>query len=366
MRRNSSRIWSVAVLTVFAAITFTCGDDSHTPIPDSATGDGGPGDANGWPDSTPRPDGPPPQNDGPPAAQCTQDYCVDPENGDDTNGDGTAANPYRSITMALSVATANQSIGVWTGTCNMPNGEQFPLTLHQGTVLRALPRGTDPTIIMGGAPTFICADGAHVRGFEIRPTGTAFSCQSPGQMTIERNDILPTGQPAITVETDSVLVELLSNWFAGTRPTSVAVQAVNVQSQVTLDNNVYSGDHGTALDFAGAVVVNATAELIIGADTGIQVTGPVTLTARACEIREGLYGVLIDQGTGNAVVDLGTSSDAGLNTLVLNLTADLCLRANVTVDAVGNTWDATQPSQQASCDSGVDIGNEGSGSVVWQ
>lgn len=365
MRRTTFRALLTAAGIAGLAVAFACGDDSHSPIPDGTTADGGLDDANGWPDSRPQSDGTP-QHDGPVPAQCTQDFCVDPENGDDDNGDGTATNPFRSITKALTAAGIDQSIGVWPGTCNMPNGEVFPLTLHQGTVLRALPRGSDKAIIAGGAPTFLCADGANVRGFEIRPTGTAFSCQSTGQMIIERNDILPASVAAVTVETDSVHVELLSNWFAGTRPNSIAVQAVNVASQVVLDNNVYSGDHGTALDFAGAVVATGTAELVIGADIGIRVSGPATLTLRGSEIRDGLTGVLVEAGTGAAIVDLGTSADLGGNTLTGNATADLCLRANIEVEAVGNTWDATQPSQQATCDSGVDIGIEGSGSVVLE
>jgi hypothetical protein len=112
---------------------------------------------------------------------CAQtEYFVDAALGSDQNP-GTCAQPFRSITFALSVATTNDLVEVRPGTySNTATGETFPLRIglprtHTGLLLRGA--GVGRTVIdmeQRNASTFVVsrADLARVTGFTITNTGT--------------------------------------------------------------------------------------------------------------------------------------------------------------------------------------------------
>jgi len=64
------------------------------------------------------------------------DYYVDALNGDDQNGNGSQALPWKSITYALTKVVASDTIHVLPGTYDASgNGETFPMTLLPGITL---------------------------------------------------------------------------------------------------------------------------------------------------------------------------------------------------------------------------------------
>lgn len=296
---------------------------------------------------------------------CIEDLCVDPQDGDDGSGDGSPSNPFRTITAALAAASDGESIGVLPGTCDTSNGEQFPLVLKTGSEVVSVLHAGQSVVVSGGSPTFLCADGAVVQGFEIRPAGSAFGCAGSGSMSIVRNNILLATLPGVSVEADGAQVEIMSNWFPSDRPSSTAVRAWDVSAQIVLDRNVYSGSMGTVLSLSGQVAALLSGEYMSDATIGIEIAGSASVELRSSTISSCQTGILIVEGsTGD--VDLGTSMDPGQNEITGNSQADLCLRADITVQAVGNVWDHTPPEEQTACTLAADIGIESSGTVVTE
>ena len=75
-----------------------------------------------------------------PAARAA-DWYVSPL-GSDTTGDGSAANPWRSITQAMSVASSGDRILVAAGTYDSFTGESFPIVLADGVQVLGPEDGT--------------------------------------------------------------------------------------------------------------------------------------------------------------------------------------------------------------------------------
>ena len=103
------------------------------------------------------------------------DYYVNAGTGNDINA-GTAAAPFKTITQALSVAVAGDTIQVAPGDYDVANGEVFPLVMPDSVALVGdianQGTGTDTTLIKGSGtanPSYtaclVGADGARVAGF---------------------------------------------------------------------------------------------------------------------------------------------------------------------------------------------------------
>lgn len=77
------------------------------------------------------------------------------------------------------------------------------------------------------------------------------------------------------------------------------------------------------------------------------------------------YGIHITQST--AIPDLGGGGcSAGGNIIKNNGSADVCNETGNTVYAIGNIWDHYLPSFDNFCTGGMDIGNPGSGTIIYK
>jgi hypothetical protein len=348
----------------WAALAWGCGDSGGTSTrPDGASFDGRPTDGFDWPDSSPLVDRQP--IDAPVTGTCTQDLCVDPQNGDDAAGDGSAAHPFRTLTRALQAVSAGQTIGVHSGTADLMNGESFPLQIPADVTVKTIDSATE-AIISGGNPTFTCSGGATVSGFDVQPQGTAFALTASGRITIDRNTIHAAAVPAVVFETDGVELAAASNWFVGTRSTAVAVDTQDASATLLLERNAYSGQLACGLRLRAGAQAELVDELFTDVEVGIHADSGATLIARLTVIDGGTVGVQIDPNGQGGLFDLGSAADPGQNSLVAHAAADLCVAAPLTVQAVGNSWDAVAPSTDTQCASGVDLGVSGGGTVIWQ
>ncbi len=80
-------------------------------------------------------------------ADASCDAWVDAVNGDDTNGDGTASAPWKTITKAISsIADTVKRINVKPGTYDTALGETFPIAVPDGVVLRGTSTAADVII----------------------------------------------------------------------------------------------------------------------------------------------------------------------------------------------------------------------------
>lgn len=73
---------------------------------------------------------------------------VDSKRGNDSTGDGTPDNPYRTITKGLSVATAGSTVSASGGTYLAGLGETFPLAIQANVTLAG--SGVNRTVVIGG------------------------------------------------------------------------------------------------------------------------------------------------------------------------------------------------------------------------
>lgn len=295
---------------------------------------------------------------------CVQDLCVDPESGDDDDGDGTAHKPYRTITRALEDASSGMSIGVWPGKLDMSNGEQFPLNLPGDTVLIAIVPSEDANIV-GGSPALDVGGGDVVRGFTIKPVGAAVRISRPGNVLLENNVIQAASLPGVEIEVSEVVLTADSNWFVGSVFTATAIDARQGPTLV-LNGNVYSGEFGYGVRVGDGGVAELGSEYFLSITTAIEATGDVEVVVRNSTMELGSLGFVAGEGTENAVLDLGTSDDPGGNFLVKNDQADLCVTSDAVVYAVGNTWDNDPPEQGVECEGGIDIGVASGGNVILE
>ncbi|WAL59795.1 DUF1565 domain-containing protein [Thermocoleostomius sinensis] len=78
--------------------------------------------------------------------------------GNDDSGDGSQRSPFRTITHALNVATANTIILLAAGTYSRETGEVFPLQLKSDVTVQGDPSRQGQGIIIRGGGTFTSAD----------------------------------------------------------------------------------------------------------------------------------------------------------------------------------------------------------------
>jgi hypothetical protein len=87
-----------------------------------------------------------------------QDLYVDVVTGSDVTGDGSASNPFKTITHALSVTPGGETINIASGTYNAAAGEVFPLFLKNGTRLIGATTPSRPQITNFGTTSIIGGD----------------------------------------------------------------------------------------------------------------------------------------------------------------------------------------------------------------
>lgn len=107
---------------------------------------------------------------------------VNPRLGDDSKGNGSDRNPFKTLTRALQAAQPNTTIQLATGTYSADTGEVFPIVLKPGVIVVGDPntKGRDVVIRGGGyfiSPTFagqdiaiLGANGAALAGVTVTNT----------------------------------------------------------------------------------------------------------------------------------------------------------------------------------------------------
>jgi parallel beta-helix repeat protein len=137
---------------------------------------------------------------------------VDPRTGNNEDS-GTADHPFKTITHALQQARANTTIQLRSGVYSEYSGEQFPLMLKSGIVLRgdAQAQGQGVQITGGGkflsptwggqSVTIVAVDGSHVIGLKLtnpNTRGTAIWVET-GSPLIEQNTFLGSDREGVFV-----------------------------------------------------------------------------------------------------------------------------------------------------------------------
>jgi hypothetical protein len=244
------------------------------------------------------------------------DYVVDVATGEDSNP-GTAANPFKTITRAISVAASGERIKVRSGLYNVGSGEVFPLLLPAGAELIGNEEtiGLD-TMINGGA--FWPLD-----AFEVDPLLTALVASDGVFAGFSINSESDVDSVALYVDGDRVQVRNNTITAAAGAEYSEGVVVASGGNQRLIGNTLDSNT-GAGLLFAGAgndAVVEDN--IITRNETGVLVTGATDIN--------------IDLGG-------GSQGSAGGNVLSCNGLANLRVWKG-SYDASNNFWDHVPPTR---------------------
>ncbi|BAZ68393.1 MAG: DUF1565 domain-containing protein [Pelatocladus maniniholoensis HA4357-MV3] len=273
---------------------------------------------------------------------------VNPTSGSDSAGAGTSqAQPYKTITYALSQAQSGTTIQLAPGTYNKESGEVFPLTIKQGLTLRGdqTTRGQGVLIVGSGkyvSPTFASQNvtiktenNSTISGITVTnpdSRGTAVWVESTNPTITSsvftnsvRDGIFVTGKGTPTIE-NNIFVKNTGNGI------SVAKSAAGV-----IRNNVFE-DTGFGLAIGGSSTPLVEGNQIIGNQDGIYVNDTAKPILRKNIIQGNKRDGVV--ATVNAAPDLGTSNNPGGNLIRSNTRYDLNnATKTIKILAVGNDID---------------------------
>jgi len=311
---------------------------------------------------------------------------VDVATGDDANN-GEEATPFKTITYALSIAVAHDSIKVAPGTYDLASGEVFPIYMPESVSLfgdvanRGV--GTDTVRIEGVAEvsggnfgTLVGGDGSVLTGFYVvQPSATLryYCIVSDGVDFVMQDNtfwsdygavrLLGTGDPEVrdnTFETRYYGVYTNCSGIALIRDNDFTDGSYidNQGGNPEIIANVFEGDA------ARAISVQNGSPLI----EGNTMTGAYSLSALRiqysgeCKVRNNTFTVESGpciQILGTTDPDLGTLPDPGGNVFAGNSGVAIVMESAAMVEAIGNTWYHATPL----CGTEIDI--TGAGQVIY-
>jgi parallel beta-helix repeat protein len=270
-------------------------------------------------------------------------------NGTDTTGAGTQAQPFRTITAALSTNPQSGTvIQLAPGTYNAENGEVFPIKLTPGIVLRgnSSNRGAGITISGGGkfiSPTFasqsiamLAENDSTIDGITIansNPRGYALWVESKRNVVISNSTFSNTTHDGIFLTGDAN-VAISNSLFTQNRGSGISAVG-NSSGEIrgnTFDNT------GFGLSIGQKSQVSLANNRITNNVDGIIISNVATPILRSNIIinnkRNGIV-ILKDRG-GQPAPDLGTASDPGRNSIRDNKVKDIHNISGIAYAAAGN------------------------------
>jgi hypothetical protein len=259
---------------------------------------------------------------------CTT-YRVDVAAGDDSNA-GDCAAPFKTITHALSVAVAGDSIGVAPGTYDAASGEAFPITIGDGvSLIGDEAHDGAGTTIVGSA----LADESNIYSTVIYPGNSALIAG----FTIVNNDpevldsmigIWDNYSEGVVIRHNTI--DGASFGVAGSGEiASYGILMRNGAHGGAISNNVILHHREVGIEFVDAGTdMRVERNVIHGNDVGVEYSG-----------------TSVDAGGGD--LGGGSAGSSGGNSISCNTTHDLWITgARVPVSASNNAWDHAPPSTQ--------------------
>lgn len=280
---------------------------------------------------------------------------VDVNSGDDISGDGSPANPYKTITFALSTSTGNEPINVAAGFYNITTGETFPLELKTGTALTCY--GNGYTTVIDATDSFsytiLGAAGTTIEGCNVVASESAIAISDEGkQITINDN-----------------IIEAVPGTYDNSGIYLTADSTVS-NSVIRFFSRGEGGGEGIMVDGSSPSISGST---IISNEYGIYAFGNSNPTISFNTITSNLVGIV---SFGNSVITNNTitgNNDYGIevafgaattlindNILSCNSKYDIQYNSTSDVDAKNNRWDHSPPTWwDSACSFGTDICDNG-------
>ena len=269
------------------------------------------------------------------------------------SGNGSQAQPLRTITAALQRSSqAGTVIQLVQGTYSAESGEQFPLRLPKGVILRGDTSTNGAGIVIAGggrfmSPTFadqniaiLVGDQARIEGVTVtntNPRGYAIWLESAQGVAIVNSTLAGNTHDGVFM-TGTAKADIVGNIFTGNRANGLS--AVGSSSGVITGNTFDNTGFGIVISQRSQVEVSKNR--ITNNRGGIIVNNLATPTIRENLIaNNGENGLtILRDRNGNPAVNMGTPDKPGLNVFQNNAVADINNASGATLLAVGNQVDS--------------------------
>jgi len=269
--------------------------------------------------------------------------------GADTVGAGSQNQAFRTLTAAIA---ANPEAGtifqLSNGTYSAATGENFPIRLPQGTILRGNPSTNGNSVVISGggrfvSPTFAsqniaiaAANNSRIEGITItnsNPRGYGLWLESSRNVIVANNSFVRSTHDGIFL-TGRANAYIGNNLFTGN--TGSGISALGTSTGDIRDNKFENTGFGLSIGQQSQVVL--TNNNISRNVDGIIISNTAQPTLRGNAIadnqRNGL--VVLSSANGSPRPDLGTTISLGNNTFRNNREFDINNATTIPLAAVGN------------------------------
>lgn len=269
---------------------------------------------------------------------------VNPTSGDDNGGNGSENAPFKTITRALRLASANSVIVLAPGTYSAQTGETFPIFMKPGVILQGDPanKGRNTQIIGGGgylsptvgsqSITILGADEAAITGLTISnptPRGYGVWVESSSPI-IADNTLTGSSHDGVSVNGNSSPV-IRNNQFRQNGANGVTVFG---SSTPEISDNIFENT-GYGINIGGTSAPTLTGNRIFRNRSGVIVQNSARPVLRNNYIEGNIQDGIV--ALAQSQPNLGTATEAGGNVLRNNGQLDInAQKANEMIPAFGN------------------------------
>lgn len=245
---------------------------------------------------------------------------VNPTLGSDTRGNGGEQTPYQSITHALRQADDNTVIQLTPGSYTQDTGEQFPLTLKSGVILRGDESNNGSTVLLIG--------GGNIISPTFSRQNVTITAQEDSQirgLTITNPYTRGTG---VWVESSDPIIR--NNTFTRNLRDGVFVTGTG---DPTIENNLFQDNDGNGIAVAKDSTGTIRDNTLIDTGFGIAISQNAAPLIDGNSIRDNVDGIVVSNNArpvlrgnviqdnqrdgvvaiANANPDLGTGENPGEN-----------------------------------------------------
>ncbi|KHG38917.1 MULTISPECIES: DUF1565 domain-containing protein [Aphanizomenonaceae] len=263
--------------------------------------------------------------------------------GKDTSGNGTTEAPYKTITFALSKATAGTVVQVAPGNYSKDSGETFPLVLNSGVTLQGNEsnKGEGIVIIGGGYYTsrtfarqditLLANNGTIITGLTFtnpNSRGTAVWVESSNPVIKNSTFINSIREGIFVTGTGNPQIE--NNIFLKNKGNGISVTK---SAQGVIRGNLFQ-DTGFGVAIGGSSTPLLESNNITQNTDGLFISETAKPTLRKNAIRSNKRDGIVS--TISAVPNLGTSENPGGNLIRDNARYDLNNATKGKIVAIGN------------------------------
>lgn len=281
---------------------------------------------------------------------------VNPSIGDDTTGNGSENAPWRTITQALRVATANTVIKLAPGTYSSETGEVFPLMLKSGVVIQGDTTNQGQGILIQGGGQFLSRS---FGGQNVAIVG-ANQAQLIG-VTVTNS--YPRGYGVWIESTNTIIT---ANTFIGSTQDGVAVAG---QGTPVISKNYFYRNGANGITISGNSQPQVRENIFEQTGFGVNVTQNAAPVLVGNQIKNNRAGVIVQAkarpilrqnliqnsqedglvAIAQSLPDLGNATEAGSNDFRDNQRYDInASAAKQAIVAVGNNIDPRRIAGQVS------------------